>query len=163
MKTFMNFHFVMRPVLCDEQYRSYSSWCPVCVKLLQLLCVRKVKHMVCQSVRNSDIISIQWKTALICPTCSLCLIQRRSEALINPTVWERPQTLEDYLVLQTWTHRRHRHPELHTSLVFIRQFLLVWDFTLITLFMFYCSLRSPKNPQQKIIKRVIGLEGDFIR
>lgn len=25
------------------------------------------------------------------------------------------------------------------------------------------SLRSPKNPQQKIIKRVIGLEGDFIR
>ncbi|KAG8012425.1 hypothetical protein GBF38_020176, partial [Nibea albiflora] len=23
--------------------------------------------------------------------------------------------------------------------------------------------RSPKNPQQKIIKRVIGLEGDFIR
>ncbi|TWW75450.1 Mitochondrial inner membrane protease subunit 2 [Takifugu flavidus] len=27
-----------------------------------------------------------------------------------------------------------------------------------------CStFRSPKNPQQKIIKRVIGLEGDFIR
>ncbi|XP_068170127.1 mitochondrial inner membrane protease subunit 2 isoform X2 [Antennarius striatus] len=25
------------------------------------------------------------------------------------------------------------------------------------------SLLSPKNPQQKIIKRVIGLEGDFIR
>ncbi|KAF7661113.1 hypothetical protein LDENG_00267980 [Lucifuga dentata] len=27
----------------------------------------------------------------------------------------------------------------------------------------YCSLRSPRNPQQKIIKRVIGLEGDLIR
>uniref|UniRef100_A0A3Q3JR90 Mitochondrial inner membrane protease subunit 2 n=1 Tax=Monopterus albus TaxID=43700 RepID=A0A3Q3JR90_MONAL len=27
----------------------------------------------------------------------------------------------------------------------------------------YCPLRSPRNPQQKIIKRVIGLEGDFIR
>ncbi|XP_075941357.1 mitochondrial inner membrane protease subunit 2 isoform X3 [Anarhichas minor] len=25
------------------------------------------------------------------------------------------------------------------------------------------SVMSPKNPQQKIIKRVIGLEGDFIR
>ncbi|XP_071391050.1 mitochondrial inner membrane protease subunit 2-like [Centroberyx affinis] len=25
------------------------------------------------------------------------------------------------------------------------------------------SSRSPRNPQQKIIKRVIGLEGDFIR
>lgn len=28
---------------------------------------------------------------------------------------------------------------------------------------FFCPSRSPKNPQQKIIKRVIGLEGDFIR
>lgn len=46
------------------------------------------------------------------------------------------------------------HLRLHTCLVFMCSPVLM-----------FCSgsLRSPKNPQQKIIKRVIGLEGDFIR
>lgn len=43
---------------------------------------------------------------------------------------------------------------------FIVENLLVGFSTLI--FSVY-SFRSPKNPKQKIIKRVIGLEGDLIR
>lgn len=30
-------------------------------------------------------------------------------------------------------------------------------------FFFFSFFRSPKNPKQKIIKRVIALEGDFIK
>lgn len=45
-------------------------------------------------------------------------------------------------------------------------YLLVFSclgFMLIVVYVFIVALRSPRNPQQKIIKRVIGLEGDFIR
>lgn len=98
-----------------------------------------------------------------CPTCSLDFVQQ--EALINTRVWKCGLSNPSELDAQTPSPQTELFPHLTTSR-FYGFYLTVFfclGFMFIALYMFIVPLRSPKNPQQKIIKRVIGLEGDFIR